>query len=656
MKALRISAQIAATLGLLSITLTGEIAPSWLAASWIAWLFSLIGDRYPQFIAKLRHFETVAVAGMIMMFLIDFLVFRFSIFIAITHFLLLFQIFKLAGAKARKDCLQIFLFSFFQILAACTLSVDAWHAAILLGLIPTATALLFWNQIEREWEQAGQSSDPTVHRHYRRMATGICLAAFPSNVLLTIAVFVIFPRLKLNASLPGFSGHRTGFTDQMNLAQKGNLRQNSSVVLWLNFPKAEERAAWTGYLQGEVLSHFDGRQWSSSKERGSRMILPDPNGIFLLRPQHSGIPLIHQTITLADTSAATLFAIARPVRIRAPLPALQQSEGGSFHWLASWNRPLRYEVASESLSEMEDRPVDNPLPAIPLARIRDLAQRVAGTGPSQQQAQNIELYLSKTYRYSTDFGDRVPENPVDYFLFERREGSCAHFASAMALMLRLRNIPSRLVAGYFKGEWNDPAQCIVMRERDAHAWVEAYIEGQGWVAFDPTPSSTPGFVSHRSVLNRLEQYWDYLDFQWNRFVIQYDLYAQIKAFETMKGGSERLGSTLIRWWPDVQFRSHHRERWRESASIPFKKTGVFVFLTLASFLLLAQKRRASTDATIRFYSRFLEQMSRTGHPKAPHETGREFVARLEQAKPPLGDLAHQVTEMYYQIRFRKEPS
>src|SRR4029077_17240975 len=127
---------------------------------------------------------TAAVVGMIGLLFVDFFIFRSTIFIAVTHFLLFFQVVKLAGEKARKDCLQIFIFSFFQILAACTLSVDAWHAGVLIFFIPTATAALFWNQMEKERADTGYTQDRELARNYKRMAAGICAAALPINIVL----------------------------------------------------------------------------------------------------------------------------------------------------------------------------------------------------------------------------------------------------------------------------------------------------------------------------------------------------------------------------------------------------------------------------------------------------------------------------------------
>src|SRR6266480_1718139 len=129
--------RFAAALGLTSLTLTGEIAPSYGGACWLAWLGSFWLDRYPEIQQRFRSWETAEVGILISIFLLDFFFWSYSIFVCMAHFLLLFQFFKLIGAKTLKDSLQIFIFSFFQILSACTLSVDAWHGFILLLLIPT---------------------------------------------------------------------------------------------------------------------------------------------------------------------------------------------------------------------------------------------------------------------------------------------------------------------------------------------------------------------------------------------------------------------------------------------------------------------------------------------------------------------------------------
>ena len=81
-----------------------------------------------------------------------------------------------------------------------------------------------------------------------------------------------------------------------------------------------------------------------------------------------------------------------------------------------------------------------------------------------------------------------PADPLADFLFERRKGHCEYFASAMAVMLRTLGIPSRLVTGFQGGAYNPVSGWSVVRASDAHSWVEAWIDGRGWITFDPTPA------------------------------------------------------------------------------------------------------------------------------------------------------------------------
>ena len=658
-KALRTSALFAAAWGLLSITLSGEISSSWLCLGWFSLGFSLVSSRYPRFETAMRRLETPAVLTLITILFVDFLLFRSTLFIAITHFLLFFQSFKLIGAKERKDGLQIFLFAFFQTLAACTLSVDAWNAVILLALIPAAIVVLFWNQMAREYETTQERPDAATHRQHRRMAVLISALGLPMTLVLTIGVFVIFPRLALNAPLPGLHGRRMGYADQLNLSEKGNLEENSSIVFWLSFPKSAGRPAsgearqgrpeWDGFIRGDVLSSFDGHQWSAAHDRTTRMLTADPNGIFTVSTQRSSQPALYQRITLADPSASALFAIGRPLRVIAPAHQLRELEGGTLHWDSPWRHPVRYDVFSDLSPAADEQPLPPDLPSVSLGRTRNLTDKVAGRGPALEQVKAIEAFLQKNYRYSTNFGDRVPENPVDYFLFERRQGACGHFASAMALMLRLRGIPSRVVAGYRQGEWNGPAQAIVVRERDAHAWVEAFIQGQGWLTFDPTPAHKTTGMLHSTFFTHLREYDDYLSLLWSQFVIQYDLYTQIRAYENLKGVSSRLASAWTVEAPKFRF-SFHRPK--TAGRNPLIGLGLLLALSAMSLLFLSRRSsHVAGDPVVRFYTLFLERMARTGHPKQPSETGREFAARLARALPREQASVQDITDRYYRLRF-----
>jgi transglutaminase-like putative cysteine protease len=594
--------------------------------------------------------------------LVDFFVWHATVFITVTHFLVLFQAFKAIGPKERKDCLQLFLFGFFQILAACTLSVDAWHALILLLLIPSAAAALFWNQAALNEETAGEPPPASAQGAYRRLAAFIGLAALPMNVILTIAIFIVFPRLTLNATVPGFGAMRSGYTEQVNLAQPGTIATQNAAALWLSLPSQERNRHWNGYLRGATLELFNGLHWLPARDGPSRVILPDRNGVFVVNDADASVPHLRQVITLVDTSAATLFASGEPLRVIAPLPSLQRQPSGALRWTASWRRPLRYEVLAAVAHGSRGptgaaMPRHLELPAAGFERVAPLARRIAGRGSSLDQARNIESYLRTQYRYSVEVAPSTSPNPVDDFLFHQRQGPCGHFASAMAVMLRLQGIPCRLAAGYLRGEWNEPAQQYLFRQRDAHAWVEAYIEGKGWMLFDPSPRR-PDTGAMEQRLQMLRQYWDFLGYRWNRLVVQYDLYAQMRAFQSLRSSSDRVNHRLGRWLDRWRWRNARRPTSADAsrrdgtsgAPIPWKGLLIVVAIT-AAFALRARLRPDREPRAVERYRRFLRRMAREGFPKSPTETGREFALRLVASRPEIQERVWQATEEYYRRRF-----
>jgi hypothetical protein len=127
-----------------------------------------------------------------------------------------------------------------------------------------------------------------------------------------------------------------------------------------------------------------------------------------------------------------------------------------------------------------------------LQEIQDLARRVtAGKDNPYDQAAAIESYLRGNYQYTlTPTEPPAGVDPLEYFLFHSKEGYCEYFASAMGDMLRSLGIPTRLVNGYGPGSYDEKLGKYVVKESDAHTWVEAYFPGYGWIPFEPTPDGT----------------------------------------------------------------------------------------------------------------------------------------------------------------------
>ena len=124
------------------------------------------------------------------------------------------------------------------------------------------------------------------------------------------------------------------------------------------------------------------------------------------------------------------------------------------------------------------------------ARIYKLARSVTrGAATEYQVVKDIGQFLEAQYAYD----EHPPQRrfPLDAFLFEDKIGYCQQFSGAAALMLRMLGIPSRVVAGFAPGTLDKSTHEYVVRDLDAHSWIEVWFEGIGWVTFDPTPGLAP---------------------------------------------------------------------------------------------------------------------------------------------------------------------
>ena len=142
---------------------------------------------------------------------------------------------------------------------------------------------------------------------------------------------------------------------------------------------------------------------------------------------------------------------------------------------------------------------------------------------------------------------RDGETPLEDFLFVYRSGHCEYFASSMVLLLRAENVPARLATGFLGAEYNPLEGYYIVRQENAHAWVEAYTPARGWRIYDPTPPEGRPSVPARDFFHFMSQVYDYLTFRWDRYVLTYGAEDQRTFFQDVRQRLADLWRDLTGW-------------------------------------------------------------------------------------------------------------
>lgn len=301
---------------------------------------------------------------------------------------------------------------------------------------------------------------------------------------------------------------RTGFRPSMSLDSLNGLFQSDTIVLRV-------KQGTPSHLQGVLLTRYVSGNWSeppdNDAEQPSFPTVPRPGQRvdveieFTRRPESYFIPPSHRIVGLTTaTGNVTQLGILRPIR-------------------PDWAKRV-FTVADEAPAPP---PFDEDL-QYPKKLARFLRDTIHEWGVDRlddrrSRANAIEARLLADYRYSFEFDRTDGVDPIADFLTTHKSGHCEYFASAMVLLLRAGGVPARLAAGYRVSERSPFGDYAIVRERDAHAWVEAWIDDR-WETFDPTP---PGALGE-SVTPLGSAAVDYLGTQWERAD---DFLAERSAFE-----------------------------------------------------------------------------------------------------------------------------
>src|ERR1700720_2814311 len=491
------------------------------------------------------------------------------------HFLLFVMMVRLYSATTDRDAFFLAILAFAAILAAAILTVDTSFLVLFFIFLLFGVATFVGMEMRRGGKGAiaPPFAQPAQERKLARALTLAALSVAAGAILMGGALFFFFPRFSA-----GYLGRTslqpslmTGFTDDIELGQIGEIKKNPTVVMRVKTGKVVPYAQlrWRGI----ALSTFDGKRWSTPNHHPAA-IAPDMTGwIYVADPEQNlrGPALeLHYEMMVQPMATDAVFAPANAISILGgfsgenPTAGLnarrtylfRDSTGSLFNPFRNY-APVRYfgysRLPAVNALKLRVAPTVYPdeirnvylqLPALD-ARIPELAKGVAAKARTPyDKAVAIEAFLRSRFSYTLELTGKPGDDPLAHFLFETHAGHCEYFASAMTIMLRTQGIPSREVNGFLPGEFNDLAGDYIVRASDAHSWVEAYFPGSGWVTFDPTPAAVQNF----GFLSRLGLYIDWMELSWNEWVINYDFAHQVQMAQIMQRNTRNWTEAARSWF------------------------------------------------------------------------------------------------------------
>ncbi len=334
----------------------------------------------------------------------------------------------------------------------------------------------------------------------------------------------------------------SGFGNEVTLGEIGAILKNDTVAFRAVITKENKVLKLKGipYWRGMSLDYYDGKKWVN-KSRVQKPLVRVYGNIFIGLNSGGNTETVQQEIFMEVlTDSNVLFLLGSPFRFHGPqFCQINKDEQQNYRFLPSPSGKYRYSAEMDINKKNMGRDIKlNPkkpflqLPAVS-KRLVDFSMEIAGSGDPLSKAENIESALKSDYTYSLKMTyEEGILPPVEYFLFKSKKGHCEYFATAMVLLLRLNGIPARITNGFTGGEWNEKGKYYIVRERDAHSWVEAYMNNRGWITSDPSPPIRFAIPdSWKSSV--LFQYIDYTKLLWDRYIINYSRNDQVNALHTL---------------------------------------------------------------------------------------------------------------------------
>ncbi|MGE0403501.1 MAG: DUF3488 and DUF4129 domain-containing transglutaminase family protein [Kofleriaceae bacterium] len=615
---------------------------------------------------------------------------------------------KAFNRRAARDWQQMYLLSFLMLVAGSVINPDLTYGLCFLGFVITSTWALTLFHLRREMEDnllvkhaADRASERVEVRRIldsRRIVggkflLGTGLLSF-GVFLAAAAIFLALPRVGIGFFLKSRGGLTlAGFSDGVKLGGHGVIKSDPTIVMRVEIPAVYgNRSAPEIHWRGVAFDRYENGQWTRTRRApitaAKVLETQTVDRRYLYWDQPMGADwdvidseisrLVRHEIWLDPLDSDVLFGAGKPRLVEYPhvarkrSPAIERNDeirlthGSTIHYTvyselapppadklraATGELPKNYDVYLQ---------LDDAITQRTRAKALEITR---GLTNNYDKAVAIKDWLQdkRNLSYTLQLEDPKGQEPVDFFLFDRKKGHCEYFASAFAILARINNIPVRQVNGFLGGEWNEYQGYVAVRAGDAHSWDEVYFPGAGWVTFDPTPSGSGeqlgrGGSGWRARLGRII---DTLRFQWSKWVIEYDLASQLELFRTI-GRAIKSAATTVK-----------------AALVTAKDAVVdYWFLSLGAgigiaVLLLRRARRSPRDfvtarasprrtrsTVAEVYLAIAKQLAKAGIARGPSVTPRELADGMVLRGDPGAAEVKELVELYYAAEWgsRRDPA
>ena len=609
----------------------------------------------------------------IVFYAIDFQFLSRDFMTATGRLVLLLTAVKAVSASTNRDYVYLRIVAFLELLAACVMSANLNFFAFLALFLIFAIGTFAAGEIRQSAARTG--AVVRVAEGGVLVRLGSLTAALALGILImTCGLFFLLPRTA-RAALQHLVSSRyfvTGFSNEVYLGGTGEIEQRKTAVLHIAMEDGPAPLRW----KGGTLAQFDGRRWFNPP--GLVETFPrNRQGCFVLEPSSQRIreeKLITYVVHVSDEAGGTLFFAGDPAYLWLDAPAVLRTAPGTYRPHYGLAGGFSYEASSfaqradmQAAGDVLEPALHEIYLQLPKLdpRIAPLAATLSRNAPSNlEKARGLERYLRENYTYTLRQPPRSPADPLASFLFERRQGHCEYFASALAVMLRTLDIPSRLATGFQGGTYNPISGRQIIRASDAHSWVEAWFPDRGWMTLDPTPPAQTGVDD--TLAGRLSMWMDAAGVFWQDWVLDYNLSQQLTLAARVEESSRRFRFRTPNvfsgsWWEARRDRSVRlARRYGLPALVAVLAAAGLIWLgpLLAGAARTRGRVRGIQQGDVRtgdaalLYRMMLRLLHRRGIEKPAWLTPFEFAAMVQE--PELALLVEDVTRAYNELRFGEQ--